>query len=74
MTTTNRASNAFANPPSRGGGMVNRIRAAAAEAAEDALREMPSTLRRLRTLLVVVSITVPAFLAGLLAVLWRLAR
>jgi hypothetical protein len=52
----------------------NRIRAAAVEAGEGALRELPSTLRRLRTLLLVVTIAVPVFLAGLLAVLWHFAH
>jgi hypothetical protein len=52
----------------------NRIRAAAVEAAEDALRELPSTLRRLRTLLLVATITVPVFLSGLLVALWHLAH
>jgi len=51
-----------------------RIGAAAAEAGEGALRELPSTLRRLRTLLLVVTITIPAFLAGLLLVLWHFAH
>jgi len=67
-------------PPSPGGDEFSgrtiwtRIRAAAVEAGEGALRELPSTLRRLRTLLLVVTITVPVFLAGLLLVLWHLAR
>jgi len=52
----------------------NRIRAAALEAAEGALREIPGTLRRLRTLLLVATITGPVFLAGLLVVLWHLAH
>jgi hypothetical protein len=52
----------------------NRIRAAAVEAGEEALREFPSTLRRLRSLLLVVAITVPVFLAGLLVVLWHFAH
>jgi hypothetical protein len=52
----------------------NRIRAAAVDAGEGALRELPSTLRRLRTLLLVLSITVPVFLGGLLVVLWHFAH
>ena len=35
--------------------------------------DRPATLRRLRTLMLVLTIAVPAFLAGLLVVLWRLA-
>ena len=56
------------------GATWNRIRAAAAEAGEGALRELPSTMRRLRTLLLVLTITVPAFLAGVLVVLWQFAH
>ena len=52
----------------------NRIRAAAVEAGEGALKELPSTVRRLRTLLLVLAITVPAFLAGVLVVLWHFAH
>ena len=52
----------------------NRIRAAAVEAGEGMLRELFSTLRRLRTLTLVVTIAVPVFLAGLLVVLWHLAH
>jgi len=44
------------------------------EAGEGALREIPSTVRRLRTLLLVLTITVPAFLAGALVVLWHVAH
>jgi hypothetical protein len=52
----------------------NRIRAAAVDAGEGAFRELPSTLRRLRTVMLVVAITVPVFLAGLLVVLWHFAH
>ena len=52
----------------------NRIRAAAVEAGEGALKELPATVRRLRTLLLVLTIAVPAFLAGVLVVLWHLAH
>ena len=52
----------------------NRIQAAAVEAEEGALKELPSTVRRLRTLLLVLAITVPAFLAGVLVVLWHFAH
>ena len=40
---------------------------------ERILAEVPATLRKLRTLMLVLTIAVPAFLAGLLVVLWRLA-
>ena len=52
----------------------NRIRTAAVEAGEGALRELPSTVRRVRTLLLVLTIAVPAFLAGVLVVLWHFAH
>lgn len=39
---------------------------------EKILSEIPGTLRRVALLLLVLSITIPAFLAGLLIVLWRL--
>ena len=41
--------------------------------SEQILAELPATLRRLRLFLLVLTISVPAFLAGLLALLaWRL--
>jgi len=67
-------------PPSSAGdefsrrAIWTRIRPAAVEAGEGALREIPSTVRRLRTLLLVLTITVPAFLAGALVVLWHFAH
>jgi hypothetical protein len=47
-----------------------RLREAAAVRGEQLLAELPATLRRLRLFLLVLSISVPAFLAALLA--WRL--
>jgi hypothetical protein len=41
---------------------------------ERILGEIPTTLRRVRHFIVVMSITIPAFLAGLLVVLWHFAR
>ena len=50
-----------------------RLRELAATRAEELLTEVPATLRRLRLLLVVLSVSVPVFLAGLLAIVaWRL--
>ncbi len=40
---------------------------------EELLGEVPAILRRVRTLLLVLMITVPVFLMGLIVVLWRLA-
>jgi hypothetical protein len=40
---------------------------------EQLLAELPATLRRLRLLLLVLSVSLPLFLAGVLAILaWRL--
>ena len=38
------------------------------------LGEIPTTLRRVGRFMLVMSITIPAVLAGLLVVLWHLAR
>jgi hypothetical protein len=45
-----------------------------AHGAEGVLTEVTATLKRLRTFLLVLSISVPVFLIGLVAVLWRLAH
>ncbi|HYY78079.1 MAG TPA: hypothetical protein VFD04_02695 [Actinomycetes bacterium] len=53
--------------------LSERLREAAATRGEQLLAELPATLRRLRLFLLVLSVSVPAFLAGLLALLaWRL--
>jgi hypothetical protein len=53
--------------------LSERLREAAATRGEQLLAELPATLRRLRLLLLVLSVSVPLFLAGLLAILaWRL--
>jgi CHASE3 domain sensor protein len=44
-----------------------------AHRAEDVLAHVAPILRRLRTLLLVVTITIPLFLVGIVAVLWHLA-
>jgi hypothetical protein len=54
--------------------IAQRLRMMAAHRAEDILAEVAPTLRRLRTFLVVATISIPLFLAGLLAVLWHLAH
>jgi hypothetical protein len=54
--------------------IAQRLRMMAAHRAEEILAEVPSTLRRLRTLLLVATISIPLFLAGLLAVLWHLGH
>lgn len=45
-----------------------------AQRAEDILAEVASALWRLRTLVLVVTITIPLFLAGLVALLWHFAH
>ena len=51
-----------------------RIRGVVAHHTEEILAEVAPTLRRLRTLFLVLAISVPVFFAGLLFVLWHLAR
>jgi hypothetical protein len=47
--------------------LSERVRSAAASRAEEFLAELPSTLRRLRMLFVVLAISIPLFLAACLA-------
>jgi hypothetical protein len=54
--------------------IAQRLRMMAAHRAEEILAEVAPTLRRLRTLLLVATISIPLFLAGFLAVLWHLAH
>jgi hypothetical protein len=51
---------------------TDQARASLVRCGEQILAEVPATLRRLRTMLLVVSIAISLFLAGLLVVLWRL--
>ena len=50
-----------------------RLRMVASRRAEEFLAEVPATLRRLRTLLLALSISVPIFLIAVVAVLWHWA-
>jgi hypothetical protein len=53
--------------------LTDRLRQVAIARGEQFLAELPATLRRLRLLLLVLSISVPAFLLACLALLaWRL--
>ncbi len=53
--------------------VTERLREAAIARGEQFLAELPATMRRLRLLLLVLSIGVPAFLLACLALLaWRL--
>jgi hypothetical protein len=54
--------------------IAQRLRMMAAHRAEEILAEVAPTLRRLRTFLLVATISIPLSLAGLLAVLWHLAH
>jgi hypothetical protein len=51
-----------------------RLWGVAAHHTEEILAEVAPTLRRLRTLLLVATISLPLFFAGLLIVMWHLAR
>ena len=53
--------------------LSERLRETAVTRVEQLLAELPATLRRLRLFLLVLSISVPMFLAALLVLLaWRL--
>jgi hypothetical protein len=53
--------------------LSERLREAVVVRGEQLLAELPATLRRLRLFLLVLSISVPAFLAAVVALLvWRL--
>ena len=52
--------------------VTGRLREAAINKGEEILAEVPATLRRLRLLLLVLTVSVPIFLLGCLALLaWR---
>ena len=51
-----------------------RLRMVAAHRVEEILAEVAPTLRRFRTFLLVATISIPLFLAGVVAVLWHLAH
>ena len=52
--------------------LTGRLREVAITKGEELLAEVPSTLRRLRLLLVVLTVSVPVFLLGCLALrAWR---
>jgi len=55
--------------------VMDRLRSAAAVRGEELLAEIPGAVRRVRTLMMVLAVSVPIFLAGCLAVLawWLLA-
>jgi hypothetical protein len=53
---------------------AHQARGLALHHGERILQEIPTTLRRVGQFLLVMAITIPLFLAGLLVVLWHLAR
>jgi hypothetical protein len=56
------------------GTFAHQARTLALHHGERILGEIPTTLRRVGLFMLVMSITIPAFLAGLLVVLWHFAR
>jgi hypothetical protein len=51
-----------------------QLRTVLARHTEEILAEVAPTLRRVRTLFLVLAISMPLFFAGLLVVIWHLAR
>jgi hypothetical protein len=60
--------------PMSGAAFAQHARTVVAHHGERILAEIPTTLRRIGTLFLVLTISVPVFLAGLLVVLWHLAH
>jgi hypothetical protein len=54
--------------------LTHQARSLALHHGERILREVPTTLRRVGQFMLVMAITIPLFLAGLLVVLWHFAR
>jgi len=59
--------------PPFGRAIVHRLGTVASQRAEEFLAEVPATLRRVRTLLMVLTVCVPILVVGMIAVLWHLA-
>jgi len=53
---------------------AHQARSLALHHGERILSEVPTALRRVGLFMLVMTITIPAFLAGLLVVLWHFAR
>jgi hypothetical protein len=60
--------------PSDGVTFTHQARTLALHHGERILGEIPTTLRRVGLFMLVMTITIPAFLAGLLVVLWHFAK
>ena len=54
--------------------LAQHLRMIVVRHSEEILGEVAPTLRRLRTLLLVASISIPVFMIGFVAVLWHLAH
>jgi hypothetical protein len=54
-------------------GFAEHTRTSLLRHGERILAEVPATLRMVRRLMLVMAVAIPAFLVGLLVVLWRLA-
>jgi hypothetical protein len=53
--------------------VIDRLRSAAYRHGEELIAELPATVRRVRTLVLVMTIAIPSFLAALVVILWRVA-
>ena len=60
--------------PMTNAAFANHARTVVAHHGERILAEVPTTLRRIGQLFLVLAVTIPAFCVGLLFVLWHLAR
>jgi len=71
---TTKAQVVLPEQPMTGAMFAQHARTAVAHHGERILAEIPTTLRRIGTLFLVLSISIPVFFVGLLVVLWQLAR
>ena len=56
------------------GSPERRLQTVVSQRAEEILAEVAPTVRRIRTFLLVMTISLPLFLAGFVAALWHLAH
>ena len=56
------------------GSLGRRLRTIVAQRTEEILAEVAPTIRRFRTFLLVMTFSLPLFLAGFVAALWHLAH
>jgi hypothetical protein len=72
--TRSETTHSLTTVPSDGATFAHQARTLALHHGERILGEIPATLRRVGQFVLVMTITIPLFLAGLLVVLWHLAR